>query len=29
MVPWRTHLSARGFTWQRLAPILFLSTKGA
>ncbi|MFE2412775.1 hypothetical protein ACFXDE_30995 [Kitasatospora sp. NPDC059408] len=29
MIPWRTHLSARGFTWQRLAPILFLSTKGA
>ncbi|MFE3097199.1 hypothetical protein ACFXG1_25635 [Streptomyces sp. NPDC059248] len=29
MVPWRTHLSARGFTWQRLAPILFLSTHGA
>jgi hypothetical protein len=29
MIPWRTHLSARGFTWQRLAPILFLSTEGA
>ncbi|TQK44417.1 hypothetical protein FBY35_5921 [Streptomyces sp. SLBN-118] len=29
MIPWRTHLSARGFTWQRLAPILFLSTVGA
>ncbi|GAA2665515.1 hypothetical protein GCM10010400_27130 [Streptomyces aculeolatus] len=29
MIPWRTHLSVRGFTWQRLAPILFLSTEGA
>ncbi|MFE6397531.1 hypothetical protein [Streptomyces alboflavus] len=29
MIPWRTHLSALGFTWQRLAPILFLSTRGA
>ncbi len=28
MIPWRTHLSARGFTWQRLVPILFLSTEG-
>ncbi|WP_121746868.1 hypothetical protein [Streptomyces sp. E2N166] len=29
MIPWRAHLSAQGFTWQRLAPILFLSTEGA
>ncbi|MFD5428240.1 hypothetical protein [Streptomyces sp. NPDC127084] len=29
MVPWRSHLSAQGFTWQRLAPVLFLSTAGA
>ncbi|MCX5406186.1 hypothetical protein OHA37_20180 [Streptomyces sp. NBC_00335] len=29
MVPWRTHLSSQGFTWQRCAPILFLSTEGA
>ncbi|MFD9563239.1 hypothetical protein [Streptomyces sp. NPDC059994] len=29
MIPWRTHLSAQGFTWQRLAPILFVSTRGA
>ncbi|WP_340560175.1 hypothetical protein [Streptomyces sp. GSL17-111] len=29
MIPWRTHLCERGFTWQRLAPILFLSTEGA
>ncbi|SHN07803.1 hypothetical protein [Streptomyces yunnanensis] len=29
MIPWRTHLSAQGFTWQRLAPILFLSTEDA
>jgi hypothetical protein len=29
MIPWRTRLSALGFTWQRLAPILFLSTQGA
>ncbi|WP_329053932.1 cupin-like domain-containing protein [Streptomyces violaceus] len=29
MIPWRTHLSALGFTWQRLAPILFLSTECA
>ncbi|MET9218664.1 hypothetical protein ABZX65_07760 [Streptomyces sp. NPDC003300] len=28
MVPWRTYLSAQGFTWQRCAPILFLSTQG-
>ncbi|MFF9980399.1 hypothetical protein [Streptomyces erythrochromogenes] len=29
MVPWRTYLSSQGFTWQRCAPILFLSTEGA
>lgn len=25
MIPWRTFLSARGFTWHRCAPLLFLS----
>lgn len=29
MVPWRTYMSSQGFTWQRCAPILFLSTEGA
>ncbi|MCX5431573.1 cupin-like domain-containing protein [Streptomyces sp. NBC_00257] len=29
VIPWRTALASRGFTWQRLAPILFLSTHGA
>ncbi|MBJ7000155.1 hypothetical protein JG491_08720 [Streptomyces sp. CRPSP2-6A1] len=28
MVPWRTQMSGWGFTWQRCAPILFLSTAG-
>ncbi|TCR22916.1 hypothetical protein [Streptomyces sp. BK205] len=29
MIPWRTKLSSWGFTWQRCAPLLFLSTNGA
>ncbi|MFC7306846.1 hypothetical protein ACFQVC_21765 [Streptomyces monticola] len=29
MIPWRTRLSSWGYTWQRCAPILFLSTAGA
>ncbi|MFJ8956500.1 hypothetical protein ACIRJL_10700 [Streptomyces sp. NPDC102383] len=29
MIPWRTHLSRWGYTWQRCAPLLFLSTAGA
>ncbi len=28
MIPWRTFLSAQGFTWQRCAPTLFISTHG-
>lgn len=28
MIPWRTYLSSLGFTWQRCAPILFLSSSG-
>ncbi|KUL23265.1 hypothetical protein [Streptomyces regalis] len=29
MIPWRTQLSSWGFTWQRCAPLLFISTDGA
>ncbi|MBH1932765.1 hypothetical protein I5Q34_00385 [Streptomyces sp. AV19] len=29
MIPWRTFLASEGFTWQRCAPILFISTRGA
>ncbi|MFK0014122.1 hypothetical protein [Streptomyces sp. NPDC091027] len=29
MIPWRAYLASQGFTWQRCAPILFLSTQGA
>lgn len=29
MIPWRTFLSSQGFTWQRCAPALFISTRGA
>ncbi|MFB7114026.1 hypothetical protein [Streptomyces sp. NPDC056291] len=29
MVPWRSRLSGWGFTWQRCAPLLFISTAGA
>ncbi|MBV9022324.1 MAG: hypothetical protein JO362_00615 [Streptomycetaceae bacterium] len=29
MIPWRTFLSSQGFTWQRCAPTLFLSTHGS
>lgn len=29
MIPWRTFLSSQGFTWQRCAPALFISTGGA
>lgn len=29
MIPWRTFLSALGFTWQRCAPILFISSGGS
>ncbi|MFI6575322.1 hypothetical protein ACIBFB_05940 [Nocardiopsis sp. NPDC050513] len=28
MTPWRTLLSAQGFTWQRCAPLLFISSQG-
>lgn len=28
MIPWRTFLSAAGFTWQRCYPIIFISGKG-
>ncbi|MFG2684389.1 hypothetical protein [Streptomyces sp. NPDC048392] len=29
MIPWRTRMSGWGYTWQRCAPLLFLSTAGA
>ncbi|WP_251070484.1 hypothetical protein [Streptomyces sp. ISL-96] len=29
MIPWRTQLSSWGYTWQRCAPLLFISTDGA
>lgn len=28
MIPWRTFLSARGFTWQRCAPYIFVTAPG-
>jgi hypothetical protein len=28
MIPWRTYLSSLGFTWQRCAPALFISSAG-
>lgn len=28
MIPWRTFLSQHGYTWQRCAPYIFISTKG-
>jgi hypothetical protein len=28
MIPWRTNMASRGFSWQRCYPILFISTLG-